>query len=99
MEFFERFKMVGEGICATLQVAMVCYWGEEILAESGNVGEAIYETNFVGVDLRFQNGLILIIRRSHNLLRVTAGGFTNIGLYTFFWVKNCCQKMRISVYV
>lgn len=69
-----------------MQVALCSYWGEQVMQESELVGNAIYESNFMGTDLRFQKAVGLIIRRSQRPAVITAGKFTNIGLTTFAWV-------------
>ncbi|KAF2880206.1 hypothetical protein ILUMI_25965, partial [Ignelater luminosus] len=75
-----------EGSTAVLQVAIYCYWGEQVTRESQNVGFSAYNANFTGSDLKFQKALVLIIRRSQTPTVITAGGFTDIGLPTFFWI-------------
>ncbi|KAF2886103.1 hypothetical protein ILUMI_20070, partial [Ignelater luminosus] len=79
-------KYLFEASVAILQVAIYCYWGEQVNRESQLVGFFAYNSNFPGTDLRFQKGLALIIRRSQTPTVITAGGFTDIGLPTFFWI-------------
>ncbi|KAF2900920.1 hypothetical protein ILUMI_05266, partial [Ignelater luminosus] len=74
-----------EASAAVLQVAIYCYWGEQVNQESQLVGFFAYNSNFSGTDLGFQRALALIIRRSQTPTVITAGGFTDIGLPTFFW--------------
>ncbi|KAF2904740.1 hypothetical protein ILUMI_01434, partial [Ignelater luminosus] len=75
-----------EASAAVLQVAIYCYWGEQVNRESQLVGFFAYNSNFPGTDLGFQRGLALIIRRSQRPTVITAGGFTDIGLPTFSWI-------------
>ncbi|KAF2896693.1 hypothetical protein ILUMI_09480, partial [Ignelater luminosus] len=79
-------KYFSEVGIAVLQVAIYCYWGEEVNRESQLVGFFAYNSNFPGTDLKFQRALVLIIRRSQRPTVITAGGFTEIGLPTFFWI-------------
>ncbi|KAF2896695.1 hypothetical protein ILUMI_09482, partial [Ignelater luminosus] len=79
-------RYLSEASIAVLQVAIYCYWGEQVNRESQLVGFFAYNSNFPGTDLRFQRALAFIIRRSQTPTVITAGGFTDIGLPTFFWI-------------
>ncbi|KAF2880208.1 hypothetical protein ILUMI_25967 [Ignelater luminosus] len=79
-------RHVFEVTVGVLQVAVYCYWGEQVTQESQTVGFYAYNANFTGSDLKFQRALTLIIRRSQTPTVITAGGFTDIGLPTFFWM-------------
>ncbi|KAF2888594.1 hypothetical protein ILUMI_17579, partial [Ignelater luminosus] len=68
------------------QIGLVCYWGEEVLFESQNIMEAAFEASFVGVSLKYQKALMLIMRRSLNPCKLTVGKFALVNLATFTWV-------------
>ncbi|KAF2887608.1 hypothetical protein ILUMI_18565 [Ignelater luminosus] len=69
-----------------VQILLICYWGEQVIYESQQVGNVVLEANFVGTDLRFQKGLVLIMARSNFPVKLTAGKFTNICLAAFMWI-------------
>ncbi|KAF2900755.1 hypothetical protein ILUMI_05431 [Ignelater luminosus] len=79
-------RHLAEACSALMQVALYSYWGQQVTEQSQLVGNAIYESNFVGTDLRFQRAVAFIIRRTQTPTVITAGKFTNIGLATFTWV-------------
>ncbi|KAK4874394.1 hypothetical protein RN001_013754 [Aquatica leii] len=75
-----------ETITAFFPVLMVCYYGEELAFNSSQVSNVAFGMDFVGVDKRFQKNLILIIRRSQNVIRMKAGGLVEISMDTMVWI-------------
>lgn len=82
------FRATGEMLCECGQTFIICFWGEQVLQESQKVGYAVFESDFVGTDIRFQKGLILIMCRSQKPTAITAKKFTIICLSTFAWVRD-----------
>lgn len=76
-----------EAFSVCFQIGLLSYWGEQILYESQNVRKAAFQANFPGVDLKFQKGLVQIMRKSLNPTKLTAGKFVLVNLATFMWVK------------
>ncbi|KAF2891195.1 hypothetical protein ILUMI_14978, partial [Ignelater luminosus] len=74
-----------EAVSVCFQIGLLSYWGEQILFESQSVRKAAFEVNFVGVDIRYQKGLMFIMRRSLNPTKLTAGKFVLLDLATFLW--------------
>ncbi|KAF2888213.1 hypothetical protein ILUMI_17960 [Ignelater luminosus] len=80
------FRTTAEMICICGQTLIICFWGEQILQESRLVGNAVFESDFFGTDIRFQKGLVLIMCRSQRPTAITARKFAVICLSTFAWV-------------
>ncbi|KAF2889866.1 hypothetical protein ILUMI_16307 [Ignelater luminosus] len=80
------FVAFGEVLLGLGQTILICFWGEQIINESELVVSSVFEMDFVGTDVRFQKGLILVVQRSQKPVRLTAKGFAIIGLSTFTWV-------------
>ncbi|KAF5291587.1 hypothetical protein FQR65_LT01900 [Abscondita terminalis] len=61
---------------------IVYYFGNEITIQSQEIGYCCYNLQFVGVDIRFQKGLLLIIQRSQRPIQMTVGKFFPLSLAT-----------------
>ncbi|KAI4459720.1 odorant receptor [Holotrichia oblita] len=70
-------------ITVVMQIFLYCYYGNMITEASDAISFACYETDFVGTDLRFQKGLLLIMMRSQRPIVLTAGKFAQISLAAF----------------
>ncbi|KAF2891686.1 hypothetical protein ILUMI_14487, partial [Ignelater luminosus] len=89
----------GESSSVILQVLLICYWGEQLYFESGMVGLAAYESNFLETKLSHQRSIAFIIRRSQNPAQLTAGKFTVIGIETFAWAKHAGLESAIVIVI
>ncbi|KAF5270181.1 hypothetical protein FQR65_LT05661 [Abscondita terminalis] len=81
----EALSHIAEMICVVMQSSVLCYWAEQVIYESDNVGRSLFQTDFVGTDLKFQKLMILVMRRTQNLTSVTAGKFKRVRLATLMW--------------
>ncbi|KAK4887851.1 hypothetical protein RN001_004122 [Aquatica leii] len=65
---------------------LVSYFGTQLAIASENIAHTFYEMDFVGLDVRFQKSLLLIIMRGQKPSWLTIGGFTNLSIGVFAWV-------------
>ncbi|XP_031354289.1 odorant receptor 4-like isoform X2 [Photinus pyralis] len=74
--------------CVTLllQLLLTCFWAEYVLHEGVQVSSAVYHSHFVGTDVRFQKGLVLVIQRSQREATLTAGNMATVKLATMAWI-------------
>ncbi|XP_031353882.1 odorant receptor 49b-like isoform X1 [Photinus pyralis] len=86
--YLQIVRTLGEIVSFLVQIGTLSFWGEQVILQSQLVAEAAYETDFVGTDLRFQKALILTMIRSQRPVKLTAGKFAFIQLFTFTWVSN-----------
>ncbi|KAF5301373.1 hypothetical protein FQA39_LY10771 [Lamprigera yunnana] len=66
----------------TSLLVMNCYNGNEIIIKSEQIGNACYNLNFVGTDIRFQKSLVFMIQRSQKPIVFTVGKFASLSLMT-----------------
>ncbi|KAF5287478.1 hypothetical protein FQA39_LY04106 [Lamprigera yunnana] len=83
--YMQLVRTFGEIISFLVQIGTLSFWGEQVILQSEAVSNAAYETDFVGSDLRFQKGLLMIMCRSQRAVKLTAGKFAIIQLFTFTW--------------
>ncbi|KAF5277138.1 hypothetical protein FQR65_LT03844 [Abscondita terminalis] len=69
-----------EATSSTLPALIHCVNGEKLIKESTKVGDAVYEMDFVGSDIKFQKKMIVLIRRSQNVISVKAGNVVDVSL-------------------
>uniref|UniRef100_A0A1Y1LDH0 Odorant receptor n=1 Tax=Photinus pyralis TaxID=7054 RepID=A0A1Y1LDH0_PHOPY len=84
--YLQMVRTIGEIVSFLVQIGTLSFWGEQVIFQSQLVAKAAYETDFVGTDLRFQKALILTMIRSQRPVKLTAGKFAFIQLFTFTWV-------------
>ncbi|KAK5641382.1 hypothetical protein RI129_009929 [Pyrocoelia pectoralis] len=84
--YLQMFRTMGESVSFMVQIGTLSFWGEQVIFESQLVAVAAYETEFVGTDLRFQRALLLTMIRSQRPVKLTAGKFAYIQIFTFTWV-------------
>ncbi|KAF5286407.1 hypothetical protein FQR65_LT12587 [Abscondita terminalis] len=65
---------------------MLSYFGTQLATASEDISNTLYEMDFVGLDIRFQKSLLLIIMRSQKPSWLTIGGFTNLSISVYAWV-------------
>ncbi|KAF5286796.1 hypothetical protein FQR65_LT02214 [Abscondita terminalis] len=83
----QLMRNIFEGLSISLQVLIICYWGQQVTNESELVANSVFDTNFEGTDLKFQKALKLSMIRSQKPTSITAGKFADVGLPTFAWVN------------
>ncbi|KAF2884039.1 hypothetical protein ILUMI_22157 [Ignelater luminosus] len=66
---------------------LFCYWGEQVTHESEQVRRAAYDADFIGTDLRFQKGLIIIMHNSQDGIQIKAAKVIPTSLLTFASVR------------
>ncbi|XP_032669674.1 odorant receptor 82a-like [Odontomachus brunneus] len=64
-------------------IFIFCYISEVLTEQCKNVGEMAYMTNWYKLRHRTALGLILIIARSSNVIKITAGKLFNLSITTF----------------
>ncbi|KAF2887354.1 hypothetical protein ILUMI_18819 [Ignelater luminosus] len=71
------FVAFGELLLGLGQTILICFWGEQVINESQLVANAVFDMDFVGTDVRFQKGLILIMQRSQKPVTLTANRYAH----------------------
>ncbi|XP_025265290.1 odorant receptor 82a [Camponotus floridanus] len=64
-------------------IFVFCYIGETLTEQCNNVGEKVYMINWYELPHETALGLVLIIARSNNVIRLTAGKFFQLSVATF----------------
>ncbi|XP_018406399.1 PREDICTED: odorant receptor 82a-like [Cyphomyrmex costatus] len=64
-------------------IFIFCYIGEIITEQCKRVGEMAYMTNWYNLHHKTARGLILIIARSNNVIKITAGKLFHLSIATF----------------
>nr|XP_012150706.1 PREDICTED: odorant receptor 67c-like [Megachile rotundata] len=75
-------------IYVMLHLYLYCYVGEKLRAESLDIANAVYNSNWYNLPAKNAKLLILIICRSKNPLQITAGGFCSFTLELYSQVRN-----------
>lgn len=58
------------------QIWTIGYYASKVISESELFGTACYESKFVGTDIRFQKGLIMMMQNGQKPIAFTVGKFT-----------------------
>ncbi|KAF5308060.1 hypothetical protein FQR65_LT06435 [Abscondita terminalis] len=69
-------------IILTVPLNIVNYYGNEIILDSQNIANCCYNVDFIGTDIRFQKGLLLIIQKSQKPIVMTVGNFAPLSIAT-----------------
>ncbi|KAK2588369.1 hypothetical protein KPH14_004383 [Odynerus spinipes] len=75
---FYFFQMAFFTVCLAyvlLQIYLYCYIGEKLLTQSTEIAYAAYDCEWYNMPAKEVKYLILIMRRAHSPLRITAGQF------------------------
>nr|XP_003700923.1 PREDICTED: odorant receptor 2a-like [Megachile rotundata] len=64
-------------------IFIVCYIGEKLSEQCKNVGDSVYMTNWYYLPDKHILDLLLIISRSSTVIKMTAGKFVTMSIYTF----------------
>ncbi|XP_076642144.1 uncharacterized protein LOC143352965 [Halictus rubicundus] len=70
-------------VAIIFDVFVVCYIGEMMSEQSIKIGDVVYMTNWYCLPSKTVLDLILIIRRSSMLIKMTAGKLIRMSIYTF----------------
>ncbi|XP_011148325.2 odorant receptor 82a [Harpegnathos saltator] len=70
-------------ISMAFNIFIFCYIGEILTEQCKNVGEQAYMTNWYELSHKTALGLVLIIARSNNVIKVTAGKLFQLSIATF----------------
>ena len=70
------------------EVALLCYWGNEVTLESSKVAQTAFHVPFAGTSVQFQKALIMMIIRGQREVKLTAGGFVELSLTTLMKVRH-----------
>ncbi|XP_013164216.1 PREDICTED: odorant receptor 46a, isoform A-like [Papilio xuthus] len=80
------FAMVAYLVDMMLQVFLYCYQGNELLDQSENIKEAAYACPWYYCSTPVRRALLLLTTRSYRLVRLRAGGFTELSLASFMGI-------------
>ncbi|KAK4879818.1 hypothetical protein RN001_007964 [Aquatica leii] len=94
----QLLRNIFEGLSISLQVLIICYWGQQVTNESELVANAVFDSNFEGTDLRFQKALTLTMIRCQKPIHISAGKFADVGLPTFAWIMRTSYSAFMVVY-
>ncbi|XP_012063230.1 PREDICTED: uncharacterized protein LOC105626542 [Atta cephalotes] len=75
-------------------IFIFCYIGEIVTEQCKLVGEVAYMTDWYYLHHTTARGLILIIVRSNNVVKITAGKLFHLSIATFGDAKNSQQKLN-----
>lgn len=72
--------------CMMCQVILYCWYGNEIMFESGGIVEACYMSNWQEADPKYKKVLIIMMERSKRVIFLTAGKFFILSLTTLVMI-------------
>ncbi|KAL0117024.1 hypothetical protein PUN28_010117 [Cardiocondyla obscurior] len=70
-------------ISMSFNIFIFCYIGETVTEQCKQVGETVYMTNWYRLPHKTARGLILIISRSNNVIKLTAGKLVYLSIATY----------------
>ncbi|XP_032669700.1 uncharacterized protein LOC116843417 [Odontomachus brunneus] len=70
-------------ISMAFNIFIFCYIGEIITEQCRNVGRMVYMTNWYKLNYKTARAIILIIARSNNVIKITAGKIFHLSIATF----------------
>ncbi|KAK5638845.1 hypothetical protein RI129_013140 [Pyrocoelia pectoralis] len=82
----KAFQAYFEVIVVSVSQFIMSYYGTQLSIASQSISDTCYELNFVGTDVRFQKGLLMIMRRSSKPLFITVGGFAVLSINVFVMI-------------
>lgn len=65
------------------QILLPCYFGNEIILESQKIQDAIYNTNWLDMEIKDRKLLISFMERLKRPAKITANNFFALSLSTF----------------
>ncbi|KAL0117029.1 hypothetical protein PUN28_010119 [Cardiocondyla obscurior] len=86
MDSFDKAKIMSYVIIylsMAFNIFILCYIGEVLTEQCKNVGEKTYMINWYKLPHKTALGLILVIARSNNVIKMTAGKLFHLSIATF----------------
>ncbi|CAD7085721.1 unnamed protein product [Hermetia illucens] len=69
--------------CVILEIFLYCYFGDELVHESGRITEAIYSCNRMDQNRSFKRNLVIFMQSTQESMTIIAGGIFSVNLSTF----------------
>lgn len=87
------------------QVFTIGYYASKVITESELIGNACFEIDFTGTDIRFQKGWSMVIQRSQKPITFTLGKFTqlsvtvplSVSIFLFSYFSNKIIKTKVRL--
>ncbi|CAH2255061.1 jg7223 [Pararge aegeria aegeria] len=76
-------SMLGYLLTIVLQVFIYCYQGNKLVEESEAISTAAYESPWYACSIPVRRSLLIIMTRSNQAAKLSAGGFTELSLTCF----------------
>ncbi|XP_052758286.1 putative odorant receptor 92a [Galleria mellonella] len=70
-------------VAATLQIVVLCYYGDKIMQYSMEISDAVYNSKWYLADAKIMKDLLFLSIRSRRACKITAYQFTDLNLNTF----------------
>ncbi|XP_037911476.1 odorant receptor 33b-like isoform X3 [Hermetia illucens] len=70
-------------LCIILEIALYCYFGDELVVESSQITDAIYSCNWMDQDKMFKKNLLVFMQSTQEGMTIVAGGIFPVNLTTF----------------
>nr|AVH87275.1 odorant receptor 34 [Holotrichia parallela] len=77
------FSMLSYLLLMLYQIFVYCYHGNEVMLYSLSVIDAVFESNWVMVNIKCQKSLLLLMLRASRPIKMTAGKFVYLSLESF----------------
>ncbi|KAG5318442.1 OR4 protein, partial [Acromyrmex heyeri] len=107
MDSFDMAKTISYVIIylsVAFNIFIFCYIGEILTEQCKNVGERVYMINWYELPHKTALGLILVITRSSNVIKITAGKLFQLSIATFgdsgtflFTVAKAMTSMNVMI--
>ncbi|KAH8242705.1 hypothetical protein KR032_001342 [Drosophila birchii] len=78
---------------SSMQVFLVCYYGQEVFDLSLNIGQAVYNHDFHNASIAYKKWLLIIIIRAQQPVELSAMGYLPISLDTFKQVMTVTYRV------
>ncbi|XP_017020399.1 odorant receptor 85f [Drosophila kikkawai] len=78
---------------STLQVFLVCYYGQEVFDLSSDIAHAVYNHDFHNASISYKKWLLIIIIRAQQPVELSAMGYLPISLDTFKQVMSVTYRV------
>ncbi|KAB0800142.1 hypothetical protein PPYR_08022 [Photinus pyralis] len=92
----KAFQAYFEVVVVSLSQFSMSYFGTQLSVASQSIADTCYELDFIGTDIRFQKGLLIVMRRSVKPLYITVGGFSMLSITVFVMImKNSYSFLMV----
>nr|QNH68029.1 odorant receptor 2 [Apriona germarii] len=82
----EFFAQVEYFMCVLIQMAMICFYGNEITVASEQTGVSLYECDWFSSSQRFKRSMMLTMCRLQRPVYISIGKFSPLTLATLVTV-------------